>query len=57
MRKRMNVMYLNANMEGVRQIALRNFKEIYQEIFEDLKGLGVEFSSKSLIEKYEELTK
>ena len=39
MRKRMNVMYLNANMEGVRQIALKNFKEIYENIIDDLKGL------------------
>ena len=39
MRKRMNVMYLNANMEGVRQIALRNFKEIYENIIDDLKKL------------------
>jgi len=36
-RKRMVIYYLNPNMEGVRQVALRNFKEIYQEILEDLE--------------------
>lgn len=73
MRKRMDVMYLNSNAEGVRQVALRNFKEIYQDIVKDLKGLKYidlkkdkndfpefwikVFDVAELIKKYEELAK
>ena len=63
MRKRMDIMYLNPNMEGVRQIALRNFKEIYTEILNDLKTLpDYDYYHKKtplidLIKKYEELIK
>jgi len=35
-KKRMGIEYLNPNMEGVRQVALRNFREIYAEINKDL---------------------
>jgi len=39
MRKRMGIIYLNPNMEAIRQIALRNFKEIYEGIIKDLDNL------------------
>lgn len=59
-KKRMNIMYLNSNMEGVRQIALRNFKEIYGGIVEDLDNLRPNIPYlyepiNELIKKYEEL--
>lgn len=65
-RKRMDVMYLNSTAEGVRQVALRNFKEIYGGIVKDLKSSLSFWNGKEhaktrvineLIEKYEELTK
>lgn len=61
-RSRMDIFYLNKNMEGVRQIALRNFKEIYEGIIEDLDGLrpNILYSYEpinDLIKKYEGLVK
>ena len=39
MKKRMNVLYLNANMEGVRQVALKHFKDIYKEFLEKINDI------------------
>lgn len=35
----MNVLYLNANMEGVRQVALKHFKDIYKEFLEKINDI------------------
>jgi len=39
MKKRMNIPYLNKNMEGVRQVALKNFKSIYEEFLEKINNM------------------
>lgn len=48
MKKRMNILYLNKNMEGVRQVALKHFKAIYKEFLEKINDMiaDVEFDMK-----------